>query len=81
MLGRKKGSLKQYIVRSYLSNYVDAERYLDEAEKIVTVTHGKSHPIYSDLLHPLILEIQIQLKNPVENGHSDPASMELTHSG
>ena len=66
---------------SYLNNFADAEKYLDEAEKIVTVTHGRSHPIYSDLLHPLILEIQIQLKNPVENGLPDPASMELTQSG
>jgi len=43
---------------SYLNKLSDAEKYLDQAEKIIAVTHGRGHPIFTGTLDPLIQEIQ-----------------------
>ena len=66
---------------SYLDRFSEAEKYLESAEKIISVTHGKSHPLYSETLDPLIKEIQIQLKAPAEFGPIDPTLLEMSKSG
>ena len=60
---------------------MEAETHLESAEKIIAVTHGKKHPLYSGILELLIREINFQIKAPVENGMMDPALLEMSKSG
>ncbi len=61
---------------------MEAEKHLESAEKIIAVTHGKKHPLYSETLEPLIKEINFQIKAPIENGiMMDPALLEMSKSG
>jgi hypothetical protein len=61
---------------------LEAEKHLESAEKIIAVTHGKKHPLYSETLEPLIKEINFQIKAPIENGiMMDPALLEMSKSG
>ena len=60
---------------------MEAETHLESAEKIIAVTHGKKHPLYSEILELLIREINFQIKAPVENGMMDPALLEMSKSG
>ncbi len=61
---------------------MEAEKHLESAEKIIAVTHGKKHPLYSETLEPLIKEINFQIKAPIENGIvMDPALLEMSKSG
>ena len=59
----------------------EAEQHLEFAEKIVSVTHGKKHSLYSETLEPLLNEIRLQLKAPAEHGQVDPALLEISKSG
>ena len=60
---------------------MEAEKHLESAEKIIAVTHGKKHPLYSETLEPLIREINFQIKAPIENAGMDPALLEMSKSG
>lgn len=51
----------------YLEHQQDALRYLMEAEGILKVSHGTTHPLYTTQLAPLITQAQEELRAATTN--------------
>lgn len=54
--------LKLGKICSYLEKLEDAVRYLKQAETILRVSHGTTHPAYREELMPIIAQLQEELR-------------------